>query len=528
MAENFREAAMERKKGLSTGMDNALELILRDNAEAEKEMDKSKKKTITVPAAPKIVSESVKAGIAAGNIHLATDDNLELSESLQEQVDNQEAVKAQFAKRKQMRTLQVPTQDGVVKKQLRAFGHPICLFGEEPADRRDRLRSLLIDHGGDPSSLSKRLMEDESEEEETAAEVWYHEGTPELKQHRQSIAAYSMPRARDRLKKARVKLSHPDTQANPERQKLHNKLRQFGSYCSQVGDTRPVSWIEFSPDGKKLITASWSGLCKLWSVPDCKQEKVFKGHQQRVAAIRWHPKACLSQESSALNMASCDADGNVRLWSLDDEAPIASLQGHSKRVPRLAFHPSGKYLGTTCYDQSWRLWDLDTKTELLHQEGHSREAYSIAFNTDGSLVGTGGLDAQARIWDLRSGKCVLLLQGHVKEILGIDFSSNGYHCVTGSEDHTVRLWDLRQRKSVYTIPSHTKLVSSLKYHADGETLVTCSFDNTVKLWAMPGCIPLKTLKGHEGKVMAADISPDSNFVASASYDRTFKLWAADI
>eukprot|EP00040_Diaphanoeca_grandis_P005996 m.35485 g.35485 ORF g.35485 m.35485 type:complete len:525 (+) comp17145_c0_seq3:98-1672(+) len=518
-------------KAQSTGMDNALELIQRDLQREEKALDKSKKPTVTNTASssvPKVLSEAVKAGIAAGNINLSSGETSQLSDALQDQVDEHEALKAEFERRKQLRTIKVPTQDAEVIRQLRQLGHPRCLFGEDPSNRRDRLRVLLTALGGAAANLKKREGADEESDEEADAEVWYHEGPVELKEHRYKIAAYSLARSRERLKNARVKLSHPDTQANPERQKLHSKLRQFSSYCSQVGDTRPVSWIEFSPDGKKLVTGSWSGLCKVWSVPECKELKVFKGHNQRVGAISWHPQACLSQDSSALNMASCDADGVVRLWSLDSETPIASLEGHPKRVPRLAFHPGGKYLGTACYDNSWRLWDLETKTELLHQEGHSRSVYAIAFHKDGSLVGTGGLDAQARIWDLRSGKCELLLQAHVKEILAIDFSSNGYHCVTGSEDHTVRLWDLRQRKSVYTIPSHTKLVSSLKYHADGETLVTCSFDNTVKLWAMPACIPLKTLNGHEGKVMCADISPDSNYVASASYDRTFKLWAADL
>ena len=41
--------------------------------------------------------------------------------------------------------------------------------------------------------------------------------------------------------------------------------------ASQIVDTRPVSWCQFSPDSKMLVTGSWSGVCKLWSVPDCKE-----------------------------------------------------------------------------------------------------------------------------------------------------------------------------------------------------------------------------------------------------------------
>lgn len=41
---------------------------------------------------------------------------------------------------KKAKNLPVPTNDKEVKLRLRELGHPICLFGEGPADRRDRLR----------------------------------------------------------------------------------------------------------------------------------------------------------------------------------------------------------------------------------------------------------------------------------------------------------------------------------------------------------------------------------------------------
>eukprot|EP00038_Savillea_parva_P010947 m.193997 g.193997 ORF g.193997 m.193997 type:complete len:523 (-) comp19094_c0_seq1:936-2504(-) len=513
------------------GMGNALEQIQR---QLEEDKEKHAKASEVAPGlqpvpaapAPPPMSASVLAGIAAGNINItASQDRQQLSGSAKTEVDRHEELLADFERRKKIRQLHVPTDDIEVKKMLRSYGNPICLFGEGPGERRDRLRELIVALG-DRAELRKR-PQDEGGAADEVQEVWYHEGPPELKTARMDIAEYSLPIARDRLKRARSKLAEPDPHENTERQALHNRLRNFGNYCSQVGDSRPLSSCEFSPDGSMLATASWSGLCKLWSIPDCNEKKILRGHAQRVSCIAWHPQATLTQDPSALNLVSSDADGKVRCWNLESDTPMVSLEGHTKRVPRVSFHPSGKYLGTVCYDNSWRLWDLEKKEELLHQEGHSRPVYCIAFHPDGSLVATGGLDAHGRVWDLRSGKNVLVLEGHLKEILGVDFSSNGYHCVTGSDDHTVRLWDMRQRKSVYTIPAHTNLVSSLKYHPDGESLVTSSFDNTAKIWGMPGCSSLKTLQGHEGKVMCVDISRDCKFVVSASYDRTFKLWATE-
>jgi U4/U6 small nuclear ribonucleoprotein PRP4 len=59
----------------------------------------------------------------------------------------------EFERQRRARTLAVPTDDGRVKAKLRELGEPICLFGEGPAERRERLRYLLS------------LREDEEEDE---------------------------------------------------------------------------------------------------------------------------------------------------------------------------------------------------------------------------------------------------------------------------------------------------------------------------------------------------------------------------
>ena len=77
--------------------------------------------------------------------------------------DRKEAL-AEFERRKRARAIAVTVDDGEIKEQLRKFDQPICewqqkklnrnliwfvsgLFGEGPADRRERLRNLLADLG---------------------------------------------------------------------------------------------------------------------------------------------------------------------------------------------------------------------------------------------------------------------------------------------------------------------------------------------------------------------------------------------
>ncbi|XP_049799403.1 U4/U6 small nuclear ribonucleoprotein Prp4 [Schistocerca nitens] len=461
----------------------------------------------------------------AGNVNIS-DEYMELEEEMNR---DRQALLEEFERRKRARQINVSTDDEEVKRNLRQLGEPICLFGEGPADRRSRLRDLLARLGEDAIKKKQEEEEERMQQAKDQETTWYHEGPESLKISRLWIAQYSLARSKVRLEKAREERNLPEATRTARRQELQKKLQAVSIYCSQIGDTRPISYCQFSPDSTMLATASWSGLCKLWSVPNCELIRTLRGHNCNVGAIVFHPHAMSENDDKVCALASCAADGSVKLWNLDSEEPLADVEGHEPhRVSRLAFHPSGRFLGTCCFDSSWRLWDLEQCQEVLHQEGHCKPVYCISFQNDGAVVGTGGLDAFGRIWDLRTGRCIMFMEGHLKSIYGIDFSPNGYHIATGSEDNTCKIWDLRRRHCLYTIPAHMNLISEVKYQkGSGNFLITSSYDNSSKVWSNKTWQPLRTLPGHDGKVMCVDISPDSQYIATSSYDRTFKLWAPE-
>jgi len=473
--------------------------------------------------AEKNVGSSIKAGVEAGNINVS-EEYMDIEDELSR---DKQLVLEEFERRKRARQINVSTDDVEVKTDLRQLGEPICLFGEGPADRRERLRHILARLGEDAIKMKKKEEEEQQQREKQQENTtWYHEGTGLLKKVRYWIADYSIPRANERLIKAREEMKMSESQKNARRQEIQRRMRNMNIYCSQIGDTRPLSYCEFSPNGKMLVTGSWSGLCKLWTVPDCKLIRTLRGHNHQVGAIVFHPKATVGLSDEGCCMASCAADGTVKLWNLTSDEPIADIEGHAPhRVARLAYHPSGRFLATCCFDNSWRFWDLEAREEVLHQEGHSRPVYDIDFHPDGSLAGTGGMDAFGRLWDLRTGRCIMFMEGHLKPVLSINFAPSGYHVATGSQDNSAKIWDIRQRTCLYTIPAHTNIISKVMFEkTHGEYLLTASYDNMLKIWAPPAWSPLKTMSGHDGKVMGMDVSPDGQIVASVSFDRTFKLW----
>ena len=85
----------------------------------------------------------------------------------------------------------------------------------------------------------------------------------------------------------------PDATRMAKQQEMQKKLKALDVEASQIADTRPISWCTFSPNSKVLATGSWSGLCKLWSVPECKELKILRGHNSNVGCIAFHPDATL-------------------------------------------------------------------------------------------------------------------------------------------------------------------------------------------------------------------------------------------
>ena len=75
----------------------------------------------------------------------------------------------------QARQIHVSTDDTEVKMQLREVGEPICLFGEDPADRRERLRQLLVVIGEENLKKKKIEAEEKARKEEVSimlCSVW--------------------------------------------------------------------------------------------------------------------------------------------------------------------------------------------------------------------------------------------------------------------------------------------------------------------------------------------------------------------
>lgn len=516
-------------------------------------------------ASAQSTNSALEAAVRAGNVNVSDTvekEVLQLSESSRAAQEKHAQLLRRIEAEKRARNISVPTSVDEVILRLRQLNEPITLFGERPADRRERLREILsrLELEAEETGFVHQVLQDIQQQGGRPIEAHFtsagvavtadastSDGAAPSSQKQEDQLFY-IPIKNDALKTARAaifegaavrtaerlqqqRLTSDDLRAAADRHavELYATAHKMINVSSQNGDVRPISSVQYASDGAHVATGSWSGLVKVWDATNASETKVFRGHEDRVTGVAWHPTrsfSAMSDDSDVVCLCSGSADSTARLWSAARAEPLAVLKGHRARLGNVAFHPTGDYVGTASFDHTWRLWDVATAQELLLQEGHYKEVYAIAFQPDGALAATGDLNGIGRVWDLRSGKAIVPLQGHSKQILSMSFSSNGYELASGSDDRTVRIWDLRQRTCSYTIPAHSSLVSEVKYSpGSSELLLSASYDASIKLWRTRDWKLLATLKGHDGKVMSADFAPDETHIVSCGFDRTFKLWA---
>ena len=99
-------------------------------------------------------------------------------------------------------------------------------------------------------------------------------------------------------------------------------------------------------------------------------------------------------------LATASDDNTVKVWDAATGQGLLNLPAHSGAVVGVAFSPDGKRLATASYDKTAKVWDANTGQVLLTLSGHTGGVNGVAFSPDGARLATGSDDQTARVWDI--------------------------------------------------------------------------------------------------------------------------------
>ena len=241
---------------------------------------------------------------------------------------------------------------------------------------------------------------------------------------------------------------------------------------------KAVQYVEFSPDGSKLLTVGGNRFARVFDVAH-HTELFALNNVGVVNAARFSHNGKLIATAGGIEA--------VRIWSArtGELVDVLNLTG---RVADLAFSPNDKLLATAgSNDTIARIWNFDQQTWVAHLTQHRSGVVSVAFTPDSGSLLTAGRDGRAIMSGTAAGFEQAALAGHSRPLEGAGVSHDGSLVATWSQDGTARIWDGRvgtvaRDVGKHDLPQGTRSGPLVAFSSDGRTMLSAGADGSAHIW----------------------------------------------
>ena len=289
-----------------------------------------------------------------------------------------------------------------------------------------------------------------------------------------------------------------------------------GSHIAVLsGHADQVNCLNFSSDGKSLVSGSNDNTVKLWDIQTGGVVKTFYGHTKRVRAV--------SLSADYTRIASGSEDETIHLWNIQTGESHCIIK-QEDIVNHISFSPiNPQHIISISCGKVWQ-WD-----DNGHQISPTYDGTHIAFSPDhtqfalcnGSVVTVQSSDSQKlvaefHVADDRTECCC--------------FSPNG-RLVAAAAGNTAYVWDITSPgpHPIETFVGHSDFVTSVIF-SSLSSLISISFDESVKFWQIGGLLTdptaadLRSTPSTLPPIMSVSLQVRAGIAVSTDEDGVVKTW----
>ena len=288
------------------------------------------------------------------------------------------------------------------------------------------------------------------------------------------------------------------------------------------GHTHEINSLDFSSDGKLLVSGGADATIKLWDVQTGGVVKTFHGHEMQVWSV--------SISADYARIASGALDNTIRLWDIQTEECYCIIKQQSI-VRHVSFSPKDPQHLLSISDVKVWQWDINGHqagpTYDGHQVGPKYDGSHIALSSDGSHI---ALSSDGTQFVTCNNRAVVVQNSSSGEIVAaFHVAGNAQHCcfspngkyIAVATESTACIWEIASSEPhlIETFIGHTDRITSLAFSSPS-SLISASCDKSVKFWQIgaPGSVSTDpkfmfltsttiksiTLQGKDGIIITSD------------------------
>lgn len=294
----------------------------------------------------------------------------------------------------------------------------------------------------------------------------------------------------------------------------------------------PVLSIAWSPDGKKIASASSDKTVHIWNASSKNPSLIYRSHNKPVSAVAWSPDGA--------RIASGSWDTSVQIWHAQSGRKLFTYRGFSREVSAVAWSPDGKYITSASLDTTVQVRQAESGNRLFTYHGHSSPIHAVAWSPVSSsssestwriasasgASGKADVDNTVQIWSALTGSNPLIYRDHFYFVTSVAWSPDGKEIASASADTNVQVWNVASGHNILTYRGHSSKVNAVAWSPDGTRIASASDDRTVQIWDATTSELLFTYQGHAKEVSSVAWSPNGTRIASAGYDTMVHVWHA--